>query len=75
MVLFSLMLDILITVFSSNNADQTWMAHQHLLIKLTNYTSQIKTHNQHSIHLENPEIAIEAITNSMEQIDKKTIIN
>ncbi|MFB6469063.1 alpha/beta fold hydrolase [Cytobacillus sp. Hz8] len=50
-----------IWILSSNNSDPTWVEHQKLLCNLSNNTTQIKTDNGHSIHLENPELVINII--------------
>lgn len=58
-----------VTVISSNNSDPTWIEHQKLLCNLTNNTRQIKTNNNHSIHLENPELVIDTIRKAVKQLD------
>lgn len=58
-----------VTVISSNNRDQNWIEHQKLLSNLTNNTSQIKTNNNHSIHLENPELVISTISRDVKKLD------
>ncbi|MEI5908920.1 alpha/beta hydrolase [Bacillus spongiae] len=60
--------DLPIRIVSSNNRDPIWMEHQELLCNLSNNTTQIKTDNGHSIHLENPEIVIKTIKEVMEEI-------
>ncbi|MFN7249902.1 MAG: alpha/beta hydrolase [Anaerobacillus sp.] len=53
--------DFPVTVISSNNSDPTWIEHQNLLSALTNNTIQIRTNNNHSIHLENPNVIVDTI--------------
>lgn len=53
--------DLSVTVISSNNSDTTWVEHQNLLSESTDKTIQIKTNNNHSIHLENPNVVIDTI--------------
>ncbi|WP_107838257.1 alpha/beta hydrolase [Metasolibacillus meyeri] len=57
--------DMPVVVLSSNNTDLTWVEHQNLLSQLTKNTTQIKTNCQHSIHLENPDLVIKVIQNTM----------
>ncbi|MBU9723443.1 MULTISPECIES: alpha/beta hydrolase [Bacillaceae] len=61
-----------VTILSSNNSDPTWVEHQTLLDNLTENTIQIKTNNQHSIHLENPDVVIDAIKEAVNQANTKT---
>lgn len=61
--------DLSVTIISSNNMDPTWIEHQKLLCNLTNNTLQIKTNNNHSIHLENPELVIDTIRSAIKQLD------
>ncbi|MFD1608737.1 alpha/beta hydrolase [Oceanobacillus luteolus] len=48
-------------VISSNNQDPTWVEYQNQLSRLTKKTIQIKTNNNHFIHLENPDLIIDTI--------------
>lgn len=59
--------DLLVFIISSNNSDPVWVEHQNLLTKLTNQTTQIKTSNSHSIHLENPNLIIDTIKGAVYQ--------
>lgn len=57
--------DLPVTIISSNNSDPTWIGHQTLLSKLTNRSIRIKTNNNHSIHLENPNVVLDTIKNAV----------
>lgn len=59
-----------VTIISSNNTDETWVQQQNMLCKLTKNTTQIKTNNHHSIHLENPNVVIEAIKEAIHHHSK-----
>ncbi len=65
--------DLPVTIISSNNTDPTWVEHQNLLSKLTKNTIQIKTNCHHSIHLENPDLVIEAIKDTINPKKEKAI--
>lgn len=62
-------LNLSVTILSSNNIDPIWIKQQKLLSNLTNNTVQIKTNNNHSIHLENPELVIDTISRAVKQLD------
>ena len=62
--------DLSVTIISSNNRDQTWIEHQELLCNLTNNTLHIKTNNNHSIHLENPELVIDKIRSAVKLLSE-----
>lgn len=67
--------DLPVTVISSNNSDPTWIEHQNLLSELTNKTIQIKTNNNHSIHLENPNVVIDTIKEAVCHKNENHTIN
>lgn len=64
-----------VTILSSNNSEHTWIEHQNLLSKLTKNTKQIKTNCHHSIHLENPDLVVEAVKNSINPKIEKVFNN